>query len=162
MRSILAQTPLLRDIASDVTHDELLAEIAYINGGSIKLYVQRKPFEELRVIVPRQCTVWQLKAAIRRTFEAHQRKQASRAADDKHRKSEHAVDRPRHRSDLIAVHTARISWKYVWRTNYLRHNGIALADNAKLLSDYGVRSKDVLDFVKKIKVDRKTRASKKR
>lgn len=161
LRSILAQTPLLRDISCDVTHDELAAEIAYINGASIKIYVQRKPYQELKVIVARQCKVSELKAAVRRTFEVYQRKQAKNACDDKH-KSKHATERQRHRGDHIAVHTAKISWKYIWRTYYLCHNGMALSDNAKLLSDYGVRSKDVLDFVKKIKIDRKTRTNKKR
>lgn len=159
LRTILSNTPLLRDITDDITQDELTAEIAFINGDSIKIYVQREPYEKLKVIVPRQCKVRELKATFQHCFEAHQRRQAKRPDNDK---SKHSSSRQRHHTEPIAVHNVNISWKYIWRTYYLRHNGIALIDDEKLLSEYDIRSKAALDFVKKIKINRKTRKTKHR
>lgn len=159
LRTILSNTPLLRDLADDITQDELTAEIAFINGDSIKIYVQREPYEKLKVIVPRQCKVRELKATFQHCFEAFQRRQAKRADNDR---SKHSSSRQRHHTDRIVAHNVNISWKYIWRTYYLRYNGIALIDDEKLLSEYDIRSKAVLDFVKKTKINRKTRKTKRR
>lgn len=163
LRAILERTPLLRDIACDITPDELAAEIAFINGDSIKVYVHREPYAKLKVIVPRQCTVWQLKAAIRRCFETQQQRhpttQQFNDKDTSSKRSSHH-DRQRHQCDSIDVRNVKISWKYIWRTYYLRYNGTALIDNEKKLSDYDVRNKAALDFVKKIKIDRKAQYKK--
>lgn len=159
LRTLLSNTPLLRDIDDDVTQDELTAEIAFINGDSMKIYVQREPYEKLKVIVPRQCKVRELKATFQHCFEAYQRRQAKRADNDK---SKHSTSRQRHHTNRNAVHNVNISWKYIWRTYYLRYNGIALIDDEKLLSEYDIRSKAILDFVKKIKINRKTRKTKHR
>lgn len=156
LRNILAQTPALRDITCDVTHDEIVNEIAIVNGESIKIYVTREPYQQLKVIVSKNCKIIELKAAIKRNFNALQRRQQQNqtCGNDKLTYSE---QRRRYKN---AEPKANISWKYIWHTYYLRYNGIALTENEKCLSDYDIRNKAVLEFVKKIKVDRKMRNKK--
>lgn len=146
LQSILDATPLLRDFNGDVTHDEIAAEIAIIKGDAIKIYVTREPYQRLKVIVSRTNTISELKSAIKRSFNALQNRLRLKSAND-----ETSSKRSSKRVEPIA----NISWKYIWQTYYLRHNGAALISNEKTLAEYNVRNKDILDFVKKIKVDRK-------
>lgn len=147
LQSILDATPLLRDFSGDVTHDEIAAEISIIKGDAIKIYVTREPYQRLKVIVSRTNTIIELKSAIKRSFNALQNRLRLKSAKD-----ESSSKRSSKRNEPIAS----ISWKYIWRTYYLRHNGrAALINNEKTLADYDIRNKDILDFVKKIKIDRK-------
>lgn len=54
-----------------------------------------------------------------------------------------------------------ISWRYIWRTYFLEFDGSLLDDDTKLLSNYGIRNKSVLNFVKKAKIMRKVKKQKK-
>lgn len=146
LQSLFDATSLLRDFTGDVTPDEIAAEISIIKGDSIKVYIERGPHQRLKVIVSRTSKLSELKSAFRRTFLALKQRQKNA----KHTK----------RSDKRSEPFANISWKYIWRTYYLRHNGIALTDNDKLLTDYGVSNKDSLDFVKITKIERRKTKSK--
>lgn len=148
LQSILDATPLLRDFNGDVTHDEIDAEISIVKGDSIKIYVTREPYQRLKVIVSRTNTIIELKLAIKRSFNALQNRLRLRSAKD-----ESSSKRSSKRNDEPI---ANISWKYIWRTYYLRHNGIALTNDDKTLAEYEIHNKDILDFVKKVKIDRKT------
>lgn len=146
LQSILDATTLLRDFSGDVTHDEIAAEISIVKGDAIKIYVTREPYQRLKVIVSRTNTIVELKSAIKRSFNALQNRLRLKSAKD-----ESSSKRCSKRNETIA----NISWKYIWRTYYLRHNRTALINNEKTLADYDIRNKDILDFVKKIKIDRK-------
>lgn len=152
LKFLFEATPLLRDLNCDVTHDEISAEIAIVKGESIKIYVKREPYQRLKVIVPRLCKISELKLAIQRSFNALQRRLRQLRANDGT-----ASSKEKRRSKSSSEPIATISWKYIWQTYYLRHNGNALINNEKTLNDYDIRNKDILDFVKKIKIDRKTK-----
>lgn len=154
---LLAATPLLRDLNCDVTPEEIAAEIATVHGESIKVYVIREPYQQLKIIVPRNGTVRDLKAAIRRSFTAlqHHREQTKNhsSTDPLVQSSSQSNERRlRHTDEPIA---ANISWKYIWRTYYLQSDSGPITDDTKTLLHYDICNKSILKFVKKIKIDRR-------
>ncbi|XP_048817214.1 U11/U12 small nuclear ribonucleoprotein 25 kDa protein isoform X1 [Lagopus muta] len=44
-----------------------------------------------------------------------------------------------------------LSWKYIWRTYHLTYNGEKLADDGKKLREYGIRNRDEVSFIKKLR-----------
>lgn len=141
LQKLLAATPSLSDISCDVTPEELLAEIAICNGKAIKISVTRVPYQPITVIVPKNSTVLELKAAIRRSFTTFRNRQrAEQRSKERH---------------VSGESTPNISWKYIWRTYYLQNGSIPLIDDKKTVEDYSIANKTQLHFVKKIKVDRR-------
>lgn len=153
LKNLFAATPALRDLHCDITPEEIAAEIAIINGDSIKVYVTREPYQQIKVIVPKNGTVRDLKAAIRRSFTALQNRQQTMRSETIDAEKSSSQSERRHSGEPIV---ANISWKYIWRTYYLQNDTEALTDDEKTLRDYGIRSKSVLKFVKKIKIDRRS------
>lgn len=153
LQRLLAATPTLRDINCDVTPDEIAAEIAIVNGASIKVYITREPYQQLKVIVPKNSTVRDLKAAIRRSFTALQNRMRMTESNDP---SDSKLNEWRTTGET----NPNISWKYIWRTYYLQNGKDALIDDEQTLRDYDVHNKTVLKFVKKIKIDRRTQKNK--
>lgn len=149
LKNLFAKTPALRDLSDDVTPDDITAEIAIVNGESIKVYVTRETYAQLKVIVPKNSTVRDLKAAIRRTFTAQRNQQ--RTAEFNQSMNDTKQTERRNYNESIP----NISWKYIWRTYYLQNETNVLNNDEKPLRDYGVRNKTVLNFVKKIKIDRR-------
>lgn len=148
LKHLLAEIPSLRDISCDVTPDEIAAEIAIINGESIKVYLTREPYQQLKVIVPRNGSVRDLKVAIRRSFIALQRQRANQSeANDSETPSDEPIQK-------------NISWKYIWRTHYLQSDTDVLVDDERTLREYNIRNKTVLKFVKKIRINRKMQKAK--
>lgn len=45
----------------------------------------------------------------------------------------------------------KVSWRYVWRTYQLQHEGNVMRDDRELVASYGVRNKSEIRFVKKLK-----------
>lgn len=153
LKNLFVNTPSLRDLSYDVTPEEIAAEIAIVNGVSIKVYVTREPYQQLMVIVSKNGTVRDLKAAIRRTFIAQRNRQRSNQQSDA---NDAPQSKPRNSGETIP----NISWKYIWRTYYLQHGSDALVDDEKTLREYDVRNKTVLNFVKRIKIDRRMQRNK--
>lgn len=121
----------------------------------------REPYQQLKIIVPKNGTVRDLKAAIRRGFQAYQNRQRIKSQCESissSEKSTHSTERSPH--EPLA---SNISWKYIWRTYYLQNDAAntVLTDDERTLSEYGVCNKTVLKFVKKIKIDRRTQPIKK-
>ncbi|PSN44407.1 hypothetical protein C0J52_05746 [Blattella germanica] len=46
--------------------------------------------------------------------------------------------------------SVNISWRYIWRSNWLVHEGVKLKNDQALLADYGIRNKSQVSFVKKL------------
>uniref|UniRef100_A0A2K5PFS5 SNRNP25 ubiquitin-like domain-containing protein n=1 Tax=Cebus imitator TaxID=2715852 RepID=A0A2K5PFS5_CEBIM len=44
-----------------------------------------------------------------------------------------------------------ISWSYVWRTYHLTSAGEKLTEDRKKLRDYGIRNRDEVSFIKKLR-----------
>lgn len=157
LKNLFTKTPALRDLNYDVTVDEIVAEIAIVNGESIKVYLTREPYEKLKVIVPKNSTVRDLKAAIRRTFTAHRNRQRSQRCTNE---STVTSKQPFERQNSAEI-IPNISWKYIWRTYYLQNDtDDVLINDEQMLSEYNVRNKCILKFVKKIKIDRRMQRNK--
>lgn len=75
-------------------------------------------------------TVGELKNAIKHYFELHKLGELKR----NNKKS-----------------TTKISWRYIWRTNFLVFDDEKLINDRQLLTYYGVGNRSVLKFLKKTK-----------
>lgn len=184
LKRIFAQSSVLRDIAYDVTPEEIRSQIAIVNGDSIVVYVKRDPYPKFKVIVPadRRTTVTALKQSIQRNHTLQQRRGLSRnriAAHENQRRatvstsaaaslsskssstSTHRGHHQHHDADDEPIRT-KISWKYIWRTYHLECDGTILRDDRQPVVNYGIRNKSVLGFVKKSKADKAMRKKKKK
>lgn len=123
---ILKQDPLLSDLPSGVTLEEVQAQIALEHGQSMTVFVVRDDGEEMPVVVRQQgATVMDLKRAIRRYF---------------------TLKLTRYQQSSV-----KISWRYVWRANWLAHEGCKLKDDNALLADIGIRNKSRVSFIKRLR-----------
>lgn len=123
---ILKQDPLLSDLPSGVTLEEVQAQIALEHGQSMTVFVFRDDGEEMPVVVQQQgATVMDLKHAIRRYF---------------------TLKLTRYQQSSV-----KISWRYVWHTNWLVHEGCKLKDDNALLADIGIRNKSRVSFIKRLR-----------
>lgn len=124
LRRLIAADKLLQDLPGDVTTEEVVAQVAVAQGQSITVTILRNIDTPLSVVIPQQgTTVLDLKKAIRRCFTLRQQRTKSKT---------------------------KISWKYVWRTYYLKHDGAVLTDDSKLVDFYGVQNKSELSFTKRL------------
>lgn len=179
LKRIFAQSSVLRDIAYDVTPEEIRSQIAIVNGDSIVVYVKRDPYPKFKVIVPanRRTTVTALKQSIQRYHTLQQRRRISRniiAAHENQRRatvsrsaaaslsSKSSSTSAQHQDADDAPIRTKVSWKYIWRTYHLECDGTILRDDRQPLVDYGIRNKTVLGFVKKSKADKAMRKKKKK
>ena len=87
--------------------------------------VRRADGDVITVIVDQNASVADLKKAIRRGFELRRERQGEAG---------------------VAV-----SWKYVWRAYWLVFDGQKLNENNKLLKEFGVRNRDEVTFVKRLR-----------
>ncbi|KAF5286588.1 hypothetical protein FQA39_LY16271 [Lamprigera yunnana] len=103
LRRLLASDPLLSDLPGDVTNEEVVAQIAVLQGQSITVFVSRNFESPLAVVIPQQgSTVLDLKKSIQRSFELRQQRLRSKT---------------------------KISWKYIWKTYHLQQGLQTMKDN---------------------------------
>lgn len=76
-------------------------------------------------------TVGDLKKSIKRYFELQERSRESKRNNKKT--------------------TTKISWRYIWRTNFLVFDDEKLINDRQLLTYYGIGNRSVLKFLKKTK-----------
>ncbi|XP_014369033.2 U11/U12 small nuclear ribonucleoprotein 25 kDa protein [Papilio machaon] len=126
---LLNYDSLLCDLPSDIIIEEILSQIAVEHGQSIRIFISREDEPALKVIVPQTASVGDLKKAIARHFEIHQKRIGSKV---------------------------KISWKYIWKTYNLSFDGIILDNNANPIEDYGVTNKTTLTFKKRRKKNKNT------
>ncbi|XP_068621096.1 U11/U12 small nuclear ribonucleoprotein 25 kDa protein [Battus philenor] len=120
--TLLNYDSLLCDLPSDIITEEILSQIAVEHGQSIRIFISREDEPALKVIVPQKASVGDLKKAIARHFEIHQKRTGSKV---------------------------KISWKYIWKTYNLSFDGIILDNNRNPIEDYGVTNKVILTFTKR-------------
>ncbi|XP_023714843.1 U11/U12 small nuclear ribonucleoprotein 25 kDa protein [Cryptotermes secundus] len=125
LTDVLKRDPLLSDLPSGVTLEEVQSQIALEHGQSMTVFVVRDDGEEMPVVVQQQgATVLDLKRAIRRYF---------------------TLKLTRYQRSSV-----NISWRYIWRVNWLVHEGSKLKDDNALLADIGIRNKSYVSFVKRL------------
>ncbi|XP_053550452.1 U11/U12 small nuclear ribonucleoprotein 25 kDa protein isoform X2 [Bombina bombina] len=122
--AMMVQDPLLCDLPIQVTLEEINSQIALEFGQAMTVRVSKADGEVMPVVVVQNATVLDLKRAIQRYVQLkHQR--------------EGGIE--------------HISWKYVWRTYHLSFSGEKLEDNDKTLREYGIKNRDEVVFIKKLK-----------
>ncbi|XP_045459188.1 U11/U12 small nuclear ribonucleoprotein 25 kDa protein-like [Melitaea cinxia] len=124
LQTFLSSDSLLSDLPPDILLEEINSLIAVEHGQSITLYVLRENEQPLKVIVPQNTTVRDLKKAIARHFQLHQNRIGNKV---------------------------KISWKYIWKTYNLNFDSLILDDDNSNIANYGVTNKVTLTFKKKRK-----------
>ncbi|XP_046438912.1 U11/U12 small nuclear ribonucleoprotein 25 kDa protein-like [Daphnia pulex] len=124
--SLLATDPILNDLPSAVTLDEVQSLIALEHGQAIHVEIHREDGTSLPVIIRQNATVGQLKRAVERATELS----VSRDANQRQR---------------------RINWKYVWKTYWLYAHGAKLKDDMATIKDCALSNGDGVSFIKRLK-----------
>ncbi|CAD0195900.1 unnamed protein product [Chrysodeixis includens] len=120
--TLMSTDELLKDLPNDIIIEEILSQIAVEHGQSITIFISRETEPTLKVIVPQNTTVRNLKKAIQRHFEIYMKRSGMKT---------------------------KISWKYIWKTYILDFDSILLDDDNAAIQDYGVTNKVTLAFKKK-------------
>ncbi|KAB0371621.1 hypothetical protein FD755_016559 [Muntiacus reevesi] len=122
--AIVVQDPLLCDLPIQVTLEEVNSQIALEYGQAMTVRVCKMDGEVMPVVVVQNATVLDLKKAIQRYVQLRQKREGG---------------------------IQHISWSYVWRTYHLTSAGEKLTEDWKKLRDYGIRNRDEVSFIKKLR-----------
>ncbi|GAB1295899.1 U11/U12 small nuclear ribonucleoprotein 25 kDa protein [Apodemus speciosus] len=109
---------------SSVTLEEVNSQIALEYGQAMTVRVCKMDGEVMPVVVVQNATVLDLKKAIQRYVQLKQEREGG---------------------------VQHISWSYVWRTYHLTSSGEKLTEDRKKLRDYGIRNRDEVSFIKKLR-----------
>ncbi|XP_061837969.2 U11/U12 small nuclear ribonucleoprotein 25 kDa protein [Nerophis lumbriciformis] len=120
----LVQDPLLCDLPIQVTLEEINSQIALEYGQAMTVRVLKADGEIMPIVVVQDATVLDLKKATRRFVELKQQREGS---------------------------VRHINWRYVWRTYNLVFQGEKLEDDRVRLKDYGIRNRDEVTFMKRLR-----------
>ncbi|OWR41566.1 U11/U12 small nuclear ribonucleoprotein [Danaus plexippus plexippus] len=121
LSTLFKSDSLLSDLPSDIILEEILSQTAVEHGQSITVIVSREDEQPLKVIVPQNSTVRELKKAVARHFELYQQRMGNRV---------------------------KISWRYIWKTYSLNYDSLTLDKDDSKITDYGVTNKVILTFKK--------------
>lgn len=124
LAEIVVGDQLLSDLHTEVTLEEVKSQIALEHGKAITINIRRGDDIILPVVIVQNATVLDLKKAIERHVVLRQ----ARDCGIKH-----------------------ISWRYVWRSYWLYFNAQKLAEDSKLIKDYGISNRDEITFVKRLR-----------
>uniref|UniRef100_A0A8C6CV32 U11/U12 small nuclear ribonucleoprotein 25 kDa protein n=2 Tax=Moschus TaxID=68410 RepID=A0A8C6CV32_MOSMO len=122
--AMVVQDPLLCDLPIQVTLEEVNSQIALEYGQAMTVRVCKMDGEVMPVVVVQNATVLDLKKAIQRYVQLRQEREGG---------------------------IQHISWSYVWRTYHLTSAGEKLTEDRKKLRDYGIRNRDEVCFIKKLR-----------
>ncbi|XP_052762423.1 U11/U12 small nuclear ribonucleoprotein 25 kDa protein-like isoform X2 [Mya arenaria] len=124
LTDIIKSDPLLCDLPPEITLDEINSQVALEYGQAMVVNVIRADNQVMGVVVTQNATVLDLKHAIKRHFLLHQ----SRIGG-----------------------TTVLSWRYIWKRHWLYYDGQRLSENNDKLKEYGIRNKDEVTFVKRLR-----------
>ncbi|XP_029294116.1 U11/U12 small nuclear ribonucleoprotein 25 kDa protein [Cottoperca gobio] len=122
--ALLVQDPLLCDLPIQVTLEEVNSQIALEYGQAMTVRVLKADGEIMPIVVVQNATVFDLKKAICRFMELKQQREGG---------------------------VKHVSWRYVWRTYQMIFQGEKLEDDKMRLKDYGVRNRDEVTFMKRLR-----------
>ncbi|KAJ8384025.1 hypothetical protein AAFF_G00212690 [Aldrovandia affinis] len=120
----IVQDPLLCDLPIQVTLEEVNSQVALEYGQAMTVRVCKADGEVMPIVVVQNATVLDLKRAVRRFLELKQQREGG---------------------------VKHVSWRYVWRTFHLAFEGDRLEDDRMKLKDYGIRNRDEVTFLKKLR-----------
>ncbi|XP_067667882.1 U11/U12 small nuclear ribonucleoprotein 25 kDa protein-like [Haliotis asinina] len=125
---LIESDPLLKDLPAGVTLEEVNSAIAVEYGQAMVVDVMRADGEALKIVVVQDASVLDLKHAIRRHVTLRQSRKGG---------------------------TIHISWKYIWRSYCLYFDGQKLSDDRRTLKSYGIRNRDEIMFLQKLRKSRR-------
>ncbi|XP_055749212.1 U11/U12 small nuclear ribonucleoprotein 25 kDa protein-like [Salvelinus fontinalis] len=120
----LVQDPLLCDLPIQVTLEEVNSQVALEYGQAMTVRVCKADGEVMPIVVVQNAMVLDLKKAIQRFMELKQQREGG---------------------------VKHVSWRYVWRTFHLVFQGEKLDDDKMKLKDYGIRNRDEVTFMKRLR-----------
>ncbi|XP_071028029.1 U11/U12 small nuclear ribonucleoprotein 25 kDa protein-like isoform X1 [Oncorhynchus clarkii lewisi] len=120
----LVQDPLLCDLPIQVTLEEVNSQVALEYGQAMTVRVCKADGEVMPIVVVQNAMVLDLKKAIQRFMELKQQREGG---------------------------VKHVSWRYVWRTFNLVFQGEKLDDDKMKLKDYGIRNRDEVTFMKRLR-----------
>ncbi|KAL3891620.1 hypothetical protein ACJMK2_003874 [Sinanodonta woodiana] len=124
LNQLVTSDPLLCDLPSEVTPEEINSQIALEYGQAMVVNVRRSDDVIMPIVITQNATVLDLKHAIQRYVNLKQVREGGKQ---------------------------HISWRYVWKRHWLYFNSQKLTDDNKKLKDYEIRNKDEVTFVKRLK-----------
>jgi len=124
LTDVLSHDPLLSDLPSCVTLEEVNSQIALEYGQAMTVNVCKADGEVLPVVVEQKATVLDLKKAIGRHVNLKQSREGRKT---------------------------KLNWRYVWRTYWLYFNGQKLMEDKKPIKEYGIRNKAEITFIKRLR-----------
>uniref|UniRef100_A0A0B6ZQE8 Ubiquitin-like domain-containing protein n=1 Tax=Arion vulgaris TaxID=1028688 RepID=A0A0B6ZQE8_9EUPU len=124
LAGLFVNDPFLCDLDPHVTLEEVNSMIALEYGQAMVVNVRRMDNEIVPIVVTQKARVIDLKHAIKRHFTLRQMRTGG---------------------------STRISWRYIWKRYWLNFNGDKLTDDNKKLKSYGVRNRDFVTFVKRLR-----------
>ncbi|XP_052086241.1 U11/U12 small nuclear ribonucleoprotein 25 kDa protein-like isoform X2 [Mytilus californianus] len=138
LSDIITADPLLYDLPPQVTLEEINSYIALEYGQAMIVNVRRADDEVLPIVVTQNATVLDLKHAIKRYVNLKQ----ERANGKLHLSCS---------TNSYENYTMILNWRYIWKRFWLYFDGEKLTDDKKLLKEYGIRNKEEVTFVKRLK-----------
>ncbi|EEB10407.1 U11/U12 snRNP 25 kDa protein, putative [Pediculus humanus corporis] len=121
LNELLTQDSFLNDLPNGVTLEEVNNQIALQHGKSITINILREDKEKMPIIVSQaEGTVADLKKSIRKYITLKLK-----------------------RSKKTKMRHKLISWKYIWKTYFLKHSDKILKDNNVKLKDIGIKNKKI-------------------
>ena len=126
--SLLTKDPLLSDLPTAITLDEVRSQIDLEHGQAMTVVVERHDGVSLQVIVRQKASVRDLKKAIEKSTNLR----LSRLQQKQR--------------------TPKINWKYVWKTYWLHFRGQKLQSDESQLHDYEIHNGDRIGFIKRLKI----------
>ncbi|KAK2176123.1 hypothetical protein NP493_681g00009 [Ridgeia piscesae] len=124
LAELIVGDPLLSDLPTAVTREEVSSQIALAHGQAMTVNVRRADDHVLPVVVVNSATVHDLKRAIHRHVMLKQERENG---------------------------TLHISWRYIWKSYWLYFNGEKLTKDNRPLKEYGIRNKDEVTFIKRLR-----------
>ncbi|KFM77465.1 U11/U12 small nuclear ribonucleoprotein, partial [Stegodyphus mimosarum] len=113
MADIIKTDPLLKYLPSSATLEELNSMLALEHGRAMTVIVHRADGQSYSVVVEQKATVMDLKKAIQRHVELKLKREGCGRT---------------------------LSWRYVWKTYWLYHEGEKLTQDDKPLKDYQIKN----------------------
>jgi U11/U12 small nuclear ribonucleoprotein 25 kDa protein len=126
--SLLSTDPLLSDLPTAITLDEVRSQIDLEHGQAMTVVVERHDGVSLQVIVRQKASVRDLKKAIEKATNLRLTRQEQKQK------------------------TPKINWKYVWKTYWLHFRGQKLKSDESQLHDYHIHNGDRIGFIKRLKI----------
>ncbi len=123
LSGMIQNDPLLFDLPSDITLDEINAKIDLEHGRSMTVNIRRADDVIYPIVVRQDATVHDLKLALKRCVQLRQKRHGG---------------------------VTCVSWRYVWRKFCMVFDGKLLTDSQKMLKDYGIRNKVEVFFRKRL------------